>query len=86
MKEWILASRIAVPDEWGLRISGRTTVRPAPVLNNDGDDKGGDALIVKNGSVVDVWRHDGWWEGIVIRKESEDNIHVYFPGLLCFYF
>lgn len=80
MKEWILASRIAVPDEWGLRISGRTTVRPAPVLNKDGD-----ALIVKNGSVVDVWRHDGWWEGIVIRKESEDNIHVYFPGLHCFY-
>lgn len=83
VKEWILASRVAVPDEWGLRISGRTTVRPALVLKKDGDDKGGDALIVKDGSVVDVWWHDGWWEGIVIRKESEENIHVYFPAEKC---
>ncbi|KAL8157459.1 hypothetical protein AgCh_002237 [Apium graveolens] len=78
LEEWILASRIAVPDEWGLRISKRTTVRPAPVLNKDGD-----ALTVKNGSVVDAWWHDGWWEGIVIRKESEDSIHVYFPEEKC---
>ncbi|KAK1386934.1 BAH domain-containing protein [Heracleum sosnowskyi] len=83
LEEWILASRVAVPDEWGLRISGRTTVRPAPVLIKNGDDNGGDALIVKDGSVVDVWRHDGWWEGIVIQKESEDNINVYFPAEKC---
>lgn len=85
MKEWLLASRAAVSDEWGLRISGRTTLRPAPVLIKDGVDKTGNALIVKEGSVVDVWWHDGWWEGIVIRKESIDDVHVYFPGLYCFY-
>ena len=48
--------------------------------------KAQDALVVKDGSVVDVWWHDGWWEGIIIRKEAEDNICVYFPGLLCIHF
>ncbi|WOG88935.1 hypothetical protein DCAR_0208170 [Daucus carota subsp. sativus] len=75
LEEWILSSRVALPDEWCLRINGRATVRPAPVFN-----KVQDALVVKDGSVVDVWWHDGWWEGIIIRKEAEDNICVYFPA------
>ncbi|KAK1374578.1 BAH domain-containing protein [Heracleum sosnowskyi] len=75
LEEWILSSRVALPDEWGLRINGRTTVRPAPVFN-----KSCDALVVKDGSAVDVWWHDGWWEGIIIQKESGDNFLVYFPG------
>lgn len=76
LKEWILASRIAIPDKWSLRSCGRTTIRPAPLFGKDSV-----AWVVKNGSVVDVWWHDCWWEGIVIQKESEDKIHVYFPGL-----
>lgn len=80
MKEWILSSRVALPDEWCLRINGRTTVRPAPLIN-----KARDSLVVKDGSVVDVWWHDGWWEGIIIGKESEDKFLVYFPGLYCIY-
>ena len=31
-------------------------------------------------SVVDVLRHDGWWEGIFVERESEVKYHVYFPG------
>ncbi|KAL1803341.1 hypothetical protein ACET3Z_031988 [Daucus carota] len=80
LEEWLLASRAAVPDEWGFRISRRKTVRPAPVHSKHGGEKGGDGLIIKDGTVVDVWWHDGWWEGIVIQKESEDSIHVYFPA------
>lgn len=75
LEEWILSSRVALPDEWCLRINGRTTVRPATVFN-----KARDALVVKQGCVVDVWWHDGWWEGIIILKESEDNFLVYFPA------
>ncbi|XP_074325962.1 uncharacterized protein LOC141664002 isoform X2 [Apium graveolens] len=78
LEEWIFSSRVALPDEWCLRINGRATVRPAPVYQ-----KARGSLVVKDGSVVDVWWHDGWWEGIIIRKESEDNFLVYFPAEKC---
>ncbi|XVF86021.1 hypothetical protein PTKIN_Ptkin17bG0167300 [Pterospermum kingtungense] len=74
LKEWILASRVAVPDQVGIRICGRATIRPSPQYPR------GSASCVGVGSVVDVWWHDGWWEGIVVKKGSEDKFHVYFPG------
>ncbi|KAK6931488.1 Agenet-like domain [Dillenia turbinata] len=74
-KEWVMRSRIALPDDLGLRTSGRTTIRPARDSNNHKDSR-----IVGIGSIVDAWWFDGWWEGIVIKIETDDRYHVFFPG------
>lgn len=74
-QEWILASRLAKPDVFGVRSSGRTVVRP-----NLPSEKRGLSGVINVGTVVDVWWHDGWWEGIVVKKESEDMVHIYFSG------
>ncbi|KAL0396808.1 UNVERIFIED_CONTAM: hypothetical protein Scaly_0129200 [Sesamum calycinum] len=58
----------------GIRLSGRSTVRPTLPSEISGV-----AGVLNVGSVVDAWWHDGWWEGIVVKKESEDRLHVYFP-------
>ncbi|KAF9625565.1 hypothetical protein IFM89_024338 [Coptis chinensis] len=76
VEEWVLASRIAVPDELGIHLTGRTTVRPFPLPNKDGGSLG----FVDVGSPVDACWHDGWWEGIVVRKEADGKMLVYFPG------
>ncbi|CAK9186317.1 unnamed protein product [Ilex paraguariensis] len=75
LEEWILESRVAVPDEFCLRVHGRTTVRPSPPSN-----KSRFSWVVEIGTVVDAWWHDGWWEGIVVKKTSKDMLHLYFPG------
>ncbi|XP_010263509.1 PREDICTED: uncharacterized protein LOC104601746 [Nelumbo nucifera] len=75
LKEWVLGSRIAGPDLFGLRLCGRTTIRPCPPYNKGRVSWGFDV-----GASVDAWWCDGWWEGIVVRKESEDRVHVYFQG------
>ncbi|KAL8463203.1 hypothetical protein ACS0TY_034008 [Phlomoides rotata] len=76
LEEWILASRVAAPDAFGIRSSGRTIVRPCRLLSDESNVSG----VVNVGSVVDAWWHDGWWEGIVVEKESEDKLNVYFPA------
>ncbi|XP_039069459.1 uncharacterized protein LOC120216002 isoform X2 [Hibiscus syriacus] len=74
LQEWILASKVASPDEVGVRISGRTTIRPPSQYTK------GSVSCIGVGSVVDVWWHDGWWEGLVVHKDSEDKFCVHFPG------
>ncbi|KAL6538943.1 hypothetical protein OROMI_025269 [Orobanche minor] len=74
VEEWVFAYRLAKPDALGIRSSGRTIVRPTSPF-----DKGRFSGVVNVGCVVDAWWHDGWWEGIVVKKESEDCLYVYFP-------
>jgi hypothetical protein len=75
----VSAWRLAGPDKLGMRVVGRTTVRPFPCINVSP----GDCSI---GQAVDAWWNDGRWEGIVISKESGGNVQVYFPGTpLCLY-
>ncbi|KAH8500781.1 hypothetical protein H0E87_015856 [Populus deltoides] len=76
LEEWVLVSRVAAPDQLAIRISGRTVVRPTPQFN-----KGQMASVADVGTAVDAWWNDAWWEGIVVHKETEDRIHVFFPGL-----
>ncbi|WJX63120.1 hypothetical protein P8452_48042 [Trifolium repens] len=73
LEEWILASKVVLLDDMGLRVPERTKIRPQ--LNKRGMSFVGDV-----GYIVDAWWHDGWWEGIVVQKESDIKYHVYFPG------
>ncbi|CAK9859750.1 unnamed protein product [Sphagnum jensenii] len=72
LEEWISVWRLAGPDKLGVRIVDRTTVRPFPTPCTSAD--------YYIGQAVDVWWNDGWWEGIVVSKEPEGNVKVYFPG------
>ncbi|WOK91925.1 hypothetical protein Cni_G00616 [Canna indica] len=76
LEEWILPSRVAAPDNLGIRLHGRHIVRPLSSHR-------GNICNLDVGAIVDAWWHDGWWEGIVIRRKSEGDIYVYFPGEKC---
>jgi len=76
LQEWIPACRVAAPDEIGLRILGRSMIRPSQQSRECEVPKEVDV-----GTVVDAWWNEGWWEGIVVRRESEGRLGVYFPGL-----
>ncbi|XP_024006743.1 uncharacterized protein LOC18009283 isoform X2 [Eutrema salsugineum] len=75
LEEWILASRVAGSDHLGFRIPGRKIVRPYPKPSKEKDE-----CAIGVGMPVDVWWCDGWWEGIVAQKVSEDKFEVYLPG------
>uniref|UniRef100_A0A1D1Z8V0 DNA (Cytosine-5)-methyltransferase CMT2 n=2 Tax=Anthurium amnicola TaxID=1678845 RepID=A0A1D1Z8V0_9ARAE len=74
LEEWVLVSRVAVADNFGIRLEGRTTVRPQPSPRSK------ISRVFDVGSVVDAWWHDAWWEGIVIAREADHKVCVYFPG------
>lgn len=73
LEEWVSAWRLAGPDKSGMRVAGRTTVRPFASFNVSP----GECNI---GQAVDAWWNDGWWEGIIINKEPPGDFQVYFPG------
>ncbi|CAN6934252.1 unnamed protein product [Brassica oleracea] len=75
LEEWILASRVADSDHLGLRTAGRKIVRPVLKPSNENN-----VWVVGVGMPVDVWWCDGWWEGIVVEKVSEEKFEVYLPG------
>ncbi|KAG2322216.1 hypothetical protein Bca52824_015429 [Brassica carinata] len=75
LEEWILASRVAASDHLGLRIPGRKIVRPNLKPSHESD-----VWAVDVGMPVDVRWCDGWWEGIVVEKVSEEKFEVYLPG------
>lgn len=75
LQEWLPASKVALCDPLGLRLPGRTKIRPVPTPKEEKV-----SLLLCPGTAVDVWWHDGWWEAIVLQKENDDKILVYFPG------
>ncbi|XP_050223153.1 uncharacterized protein LOC126673185 isoform X2 [Mercurialis annua] len=74
LEEWILSTRAAVADHFRFRFCGRPIIRPPRKFN-----KSRVSWSFDTGTAVDVWRHDVWQEGIVVRKESDDSFRVFFP-------
>ena len=75
LQEWVPASRVATPDELGMRFAGRHTVRPWPPHNSSD-------YSFEVGDAVDAWWSDGWWEAVIIGLDISggDNVQVYSPG------
>ncbi|XP_051187965.1 uncharacterized protein [Lolium perenne] len=75
LEEWVLLTRIANPDQLGIRISGRPMVRPHHVMQDSKD-----PCSIDIGALVDAWWNSGWWEGIVLQCGNDGRLQVYFPG------
>lgn len=68
-----MITRIAKPDQLGIRFLGRPMIRPQHVEESK-------ALCFDAGAIVDAWWHGGWWEGIVLGHGGSGRLKVYFPG------
>ncbi|GAA0170932.1 hypothetical protein LIER_25085 [Lithospermum erythrorhizon] len=78
LEEWIPSCKLASPDKLGIRYSGRPTIRPARPCQQEQDD-----LAIMDGTPVDAWWCDGWWEGFVVGGISisdSEGFQVYSPG------
>ncbi|CAA6664841.1 unnamed protein product [Spirodela intermedia] len=56
-----------------LEVAGRTTIRPQLLPQSKIS-----SAVFNVGSIVDAWWHDGWWEGVVLSREDDYTIRVYF--------
>ena len=68
-----MLTRVAKPDQLGIRFLGRPMVRPQHVEESK-------ASCFDVGAIVDAWWHGGWWEGIVLCHRGSGLLQVYFPG------
>lgn len=68
-----MLTRIAKPDQLGIRFPERPMVRPYHVHSKD-------PCSFDAGSIVDAWWNSGWWEGIVLQQGNDRRLQVYFPG------
>uniref|UniRef100_A0A804LJ10 BAH domain-containing protein n=2 Tax=Zea mays TaxID=4577 RepID=A0A804LJ10_MAIZE len=59
LEEWVMLTRVAKPDQLGVRFLGRPMVHPQRVEQSK-------ASCFDVGAIVDAWWHGGWWEGIVL--------------------
>ncbi|KAL5652861.1 hypothetical protein ACJX0J_038319, partial [Zea mays] len=73
LEEWVMLTRVAKPDQLGVRFLGRPMVRPQRVEQSK-------ASCFDVGAIVDAWWHGGWWEGIVLCQVGSGRLQVYFPG------
>jgi hypothetical protein len=68
-----MLTRVAKPDQLGIRFHGRPMIRPQHVEESK-------ASCFDVGAIVDAWWHGGWWEGIVLCQGGRGRLQVYFPG------
>ncbi|PWZ55676.1 DUF724 domain-containing protein 3 [Zea mays] len=73
LEEWVMLTRVAKPDQLGVRFLGRPMVHPQRVEQSK-------ASCFDVGAIVDAWWHGGWWEGIVLCQVGSGRLQVYFPG------
>ncbi|XP_066331347.1 uncharacterized protein [Miscanthus floridulus] len=73
LEEWVMLTRVAKPDQLGIRFLGRPMVRPQHVEESK-------ASCFDVGAIVDAWWHGGWWEGILLCHGGSGRLQVYFPG------
>lgn len=72
-----MLTRVAKPDQLGVRFLGRPMVRPQRVEQSK-------ASCFDVGAIVDAWWHGGWWEGIMLCQVGSGRLQVYFPGNFLF--
>lgn len=72
LEEWVSVGKVTCADKPGFRIPGRQMMRPLPPEMEKLSD-------LEQGSAVDVWGGEGWWEGIIIGKNAFGQFKVVFP-------
>ncbi|WMV53851.1 hypothetical protein MTR67_047236 [Solanum verrucosum] len=75
LEEWVPSYKVAGSDKFGMRCTGRLTVRPRPLEDSS-------VNYFELGAAVDAWWSNGWWEGVVtgFGVSGSGDLQVYFPG------
>ncbi|XP_015165774.1 uncharacterized protein [Solanum tuberosum] len=75
LEEWVPSYKVAGSDKFGMRCTGRLTVRPLPLEDSS-------VKSFELGAAVDAWWSNGWWEGVVagFGVSGSGVLQVYFPG------